>query len=360
MLTLTASHKASYRLYDFISRLQHAYRKMMDTTKRHRRELGRIKALEFKYGYRNGWHPHFHVLIAVPMDVDVDAYRDEVLDAWTTACIKTGLLDATDSKAAVSFYDHAISVTEDSAAKTLEKYMTKFGNDWGVAQELTLANSKIPADNARKGRGNQHYTPFQLLVNILTVDADNPYYYNRDIEAYIEYAIVSKGRHQLDWSNGLKATVGIVDKTDAEIAEEENEKAITLYGLTVPHWHVLRSRHMLAAYKQAYKDGGIDGVAAFFRRLDATLPALLSVDECNLYESEDDTPERDALMRRLADLTEQTPRTYKSGRYHKDAPIQLTREEKLSVLDSLTGATHPNREWLQAIENEFRDTGVIA
>lgn len=334
MLTLTASHNASYRLYDFLKRLQMAYRKMMDTTKRHRNELGRIKALEFKYSYRNGWHPHYHILIAVPVSVDVKSYKTEVLDAWTTACIKNGLLDASDSKATVNFYAHAVNITADSPARTLEKYMTKFGNDWCAAQELTLSNSKISADDAGKGRGNEHYTPFQLLINVLVRDADSPYYYNSDIEAYIEYAIVSKGRHQLDWSNGLKAVVGIVDKSDTELAEEEAEKAITLFGLTVKHWHILRSKHLLANYKKAYADGGVDGVADFFRAIDTALPALLTVAECDLYESEDESPERDALLKRLDDIADNTPRTYKSGRYNKHTEAMLTEEERQTVVES--------------------------
>ena len=40
---------------------------------------------------------------------------------------------------------------------------------------------------------------------------------------FIEYAQVMKGKRQLFWSHGFKALVGIEDRTDEELVEEERD-----------------------------------------------------------------------------------------------------------------------------------------
>ena len=334
MLTLTASHNASYMLYDFGQRLQDAYTDMMhDTTYARKKlhEFGRIKASEYTYSYRNGWHKHFHVLVVVDADADVSVYEDVIKQGWERACIAHGLLDATDNKAIDDFRAHAAYITEGQSADVVARYVTKISNDWGIPSEMANSCNK-------QGRGTNHYTPFQLLVNILVDDDGNSYYLNKDIRAYIEYACYTKSRHQLDWSRGLKAKIGIEDKDDDALLDESNENATILYGLTVAHWHLLRSRRLMANYKHAFAVGGVLGVAEFFHKCDSNLPDLLTVEQCQLYESSEDSPARQVLMDVLHAITASQPKTYKSIQIKRDGKKHfepaLTAEEKMSVQDS--------------------------
>ena len=201
-----------------------------------------------------------------------------------------------------------------------------------MPDEMARASSK-------QGRGTNHYTPFQLLVNLLVCDSDSSYYFSKDIEAYLEYALYTKGTHQLDWSRGLKAIVGIEDKRDDELLAEENENATILYGLTVAHWHLLRSRRLMANYKHAFQTSGVLGVADFFRKCDSNLPDLLTVEQCQLFESAEDSPARQVLMDVLHAITASQPKTYKSIQVKRDGSKQkatpvLTEEERQSIQDS--------------------------
>ena len=54
--------------------------------------------------------------------------------------------------------------------------------------------------------------------------------YDRLIDAFFEYALYTKGLHQMDWSNGLKEKVGIKDMSDDEIIEFYKEVRKALDG----------------------------------------------------------------------------------------------------------------------------------
>lgn len=330
MLTLTASHKVNIALDDFGSKLQDAYKMMMDTTKRYRKqtgEVGRVKVTEYMHSYRNRWHKHFHIIVVVDDTVDVDVYRDKLIDTWATACIKNNLLDASDSNAVLNFYKHAVAVTGGMTPDRVAGYVTKSSKSWGLASEMAKAAVK-------KGRGNGHKSPFQLLYSIACDDANNPYYFNKDMDAYIEYALYTKGKAQLIWSRGLKAKVGIDDISDEDLINEQKEKSTNVVGLTVAHHHDLRSRYGIARYKRAVKDCGFDGAVQFFAKSETKLPDLLTVSECEIFESKDDSEEYNNLIDKLKDIAESTPRTYQCRRYKDSFEVVLTSEEKDSIRKS--------------------------
>ena len=75
-------------------------------------------------------------------------------------------------------------------------YVAKFGREhlrepWGAAAELTKSHLK-------RGRRNEHLTPFAMLELIsLGYDELEP--------IFREYALWFKGKHQLVWSAGLRS-----------------------------------------------------------------------------------------------------------------------------------------------------------
>lgn len=341
MLTLTASHKVNVPLDEFGTRLQGAYKLMMDTTKRYRKkmgEVGRVKVTEYTHSYRNRWHKHFHILVIVDDTVNATDYEKKLTEWWATACRQNKLLDVSDQKAVDDFYEKAVDVSENMTPAKIAEYATKSSKSWGLASEMAKSTAK-------KGRRSEHKTPFQLLYSIVCEDENNPYRLNKDMDAYIEYALYTKGKAQLVWSRGLKAEVGIDDISDADLVNAQTEKSINVVGLTVAHHHELRKKYGIARYKRAVRDEGIDGAIRFFAKSEESLPDLLTVEECEIYETKDDSAEYKALIGRLKNIAESTPATYQSRR-HKDAVEEVrTDEEKNAIRQS--------REHVQKYHSEF-------
>ena len=120
-------------------------------------------------------------------------------------CVRAGLVDETDKKQVKAFDDYAVDVkfnckASDYLAKTDHKDNLK--SYWGADREIAKASSKT---SKKEGKGMH---PFQLAI-------DN----KKDL--FIEYVEAIRGKAQLFWSRGLKNKVGIVEKTDEELAEEK-------------------------------------------------------------------------------------------------------------------------------------------
>lgn len=308
LATFTASHKAHFLLKDFGGKLGEAYRRTLDQVKRERKkyEVGNIRALEMTWSARNGWHPHFHTLFFVREDCDIDAYFEEIGRAWKAQCIRLGLLDEMDVKAVKAFDRHSYHYT---GGDINYNYLTKSSVEWGAGNEI--------ASQARKeGRVSGHYTPFQILYELSQVQ--NIGVRMKLMTAYVEYMLYTKQINQLAWSRGLKELVGVKHKSDEELCEEEREKGNTVGGLTIAHWHALRSRYARIKYFQMAKncEGSPRVIAAFFRKLDPTLPDLLSCEEVQMLEtasSYDDPECEDELLRLIVllyDISYETPTTY--------------------------------------------------
>lgn len=209
---------------------------------------GLIRGLETKYG-NNGWHNHTHELFFVSKSAIADLSTDEarafeaekrgcavedldgladmksvILARWERACRGAGLLDNSKIKA---FRDHAVDVKGWCSASD---YLAKQDDarNWGIDRELAKANSKTD----KSGKKGIH--PFGLLA--MADEGDE-----KAGDLFVEYSIAIRGRAQLFWSRGLKAKVGIVDKTDEEIGAEEQDRAKCLGLLEQHDWEVIRA-----------------------------------------------------------------------------------------------------------------------
>ena len=200
---------------------------------------GRIRSLEVTHG-QNGWHPHTHELLFVDPKMPAEWLRNELANLWLKACTKVGLFrPGLDDESA--FLRHSVDVRAGDAG--VSDYLAKLDDQskWTTAHELTKSSSK---QGKRTGRH-----PFALALQTSTS------------ALFLEYVQAMKGQRQLVWSRGLKAAVGIEDKTDDEIAAEETEIAAAIIPITRAQWRVVVGNDARWELLHAAKTGGATGVA---------------------------------------------------------------------------------------------------
>lgn len=342
LMTLTARHDYSDRLIDLMARMSESFADMK-RGRSYRRIVkdadltGYIRAVEMTHG-RHGWHVHYHIVVISQKGLP-DA---ELRAAWVRALCSHGVVDADDKRAYDDAVQHSFDLrTVGSDALSVAAVSDYLGKDdravWydvdgseirvdstgkvskqkaieGAAKELGLANTKM----GRKG----NHTPFQILRDVFVADLDDDVAFSRDMRLVIEYVIATKGRKQQFWSKGLKAAVGIAERTDEEIVDDENETSTILWGLTRLHWDALRKNGYVTDYlKDVAQTRDVVAVQAFFDTMfpcDGLPRVLNATDTKRIWDAE-----KQARMAAAA--------RYRSG---ESAP-PMTPEEKTSVFVDL-------------------------
>jgi len=207
LLTLTFSHSVKEQLSSLLDRQRKALKIFYETTKVQAlfEEMGvryKIKSLEMTYG-QNGWHPHNHILLLTHNLVENFAdYIPLLSELWIKACTKAGL--------SAPSMTHGLDIRDGNYAS---EYIAKWGLDFELAK-----------GHVKKGRNGGH-TPFDLLQYSMMEGEMN----GRTAKSlWQEFGVASKGKRQLEWGRGLKALLGIDEKTDEELAQETEQEAITL------------------------------------------------------------------------------------------------------------------------------------
>lgn len=199
---------------------------------------GRIRTLEVTHG-RNGWHPHTHELLIVSPSADPGRMKVALSNLWLKACRKVGLFQP-DRDDEWSFLSHAVDVRDGDLGAAA--YLAKMDdqNKWGLSHEMTKGSSK-------QGRASGSH-PFKLAVDASTS------------QLFMEYVNAIKGARQLVWSRGLKAAVGLDEKTDEQIAQEEATRVTDRIPLSPDDWRkVIKSDARYDLIRAAETDGH-DGV----------------------------------------------------------------------------------------------------
>lgn len=230
MMTLTFSHSPNQPLKALLDGQKKAYKFFNETTKVQAifEAMGvgtkKINAKEITYG-QNGWHPHQHILMLShrPItdsykekmdisDIKFDEktklnqfvkYHEELSQIWIKCCKKAGLQAPT--------MEYGLDIRDG-------KYAAQYVSKWGIENEMTKGHIK-------KGREGG-LTPFDLLQ--LSFDETTLVHGKSALRLYQEYGVATKGLRQLVWARGLKALLGIQDKSDQELAEETENMGITL------------------------------------------------------------------------------------------------------------------------------------
>ena len=193
--------------------------------------VGTVRALEVTWGAAHGWHPHTHELLFLAPEAcrglgEADlaalaaALRAALYPLWERAAGRRGLA----MNAA-----HGLDVRCTRGA--VGDYLAKVGRDpgrapWGPGCELAKAHQKT----GRAGRR----TPWDLLRQVQEEGDAGA----RD--RFREYAAVFKGRHQLEWSKGLRERLGLGrEATDEEVAAQAEQPAVWLGSLTLDEWRLV-------------------------------------------------------------------------------------------------------------------------
>lgn len=261
MVTLTFPHYQWQQLSDLIAQQTDALHRLRAGNpwtkfKQRMGYRGLIRSLELTYG-ENGWHPHTHELWFLKRDADAEDMKVKILERWEKCCARAGLLDPENAAQVEAFRAHAVDVKGNCSASD---YMAKQDDSrhWGADREIAKGSTK-----AGRAKGKH---PFRLLAMA---------YQDGDKQAgarFIEYAQVMKGRRQLFWSHGFKALVGIEDRTDEELVEEERDSADCLGLVANRHWKLIRAAKMRAQVLNAAETEGWPGVLEIIRDLEKAQP----------------------------------------------------------------------------------------
>lgn len=228
MVTFTLSHHKKDKLAPLVDDLLASYRRM--TSGKAYQEfaersgiVGNIKALEVTYSDRNGFHPHLHVLIVSQRGAKVD--RRWLKSRWQSVIESNG-------RTADYWIGCNFRVADMSAAEYVEKYGHERIKDyWGASGELTKGASKL----ARDAHG---FSMFQCLYNSITApDEKQRSRWGRIFQEYVE---AFKGKHQLQYSKGLRELLGLgVELSDKELAEGGEYPSSLLARLSLRQWRVV-------------------------------------------------------------------------------------------------------------------------
>lgn len=242
MLTLTVRHSWTDDLNDMLVRLA----KAMDRFRSGKRYnslreriglIGTVRAFELTHG-KNGWHPHFHVVIFYRNRQDLRKLEREFFELWKLACKSAGLETLKD---AFSLQD----------AQEADDYVSK----WGIESEMTKFHSK--RGGREKGR-----TPFDILRDYLADPSD------RDAHLFRVYAAAFKGKQQLVWSRGLKHMFQIEELDDESIAKKKEEKASILGVVPYHVWRVaLKKRDLRNSLLELTEDMPFELAIQEFRKI---------------------------------------------------------------------------------------------
>jgi hypothetical protein len=249
LLTYTFSHHAHQRLERLVGALLEATKAMKSGRRATQRNeaygvIGAVRALECTYGDENGWHPHTHELVFLPQEADAEAYASEVREAWAAAAARIGM----------AMNEHGFDWSDTN--ERIADYVSKFGREpeWQESSELTKWHIKRA--------GGERMTPWDLLR--ASAEGDE-----QASALFVEYAVAFKGRRQLFWSPGLRETLRLGEElTDEELAEEPQEEAVFLGGLTRQQWHLVLMNDARAEVLAAAEEGGWAGVQALLASLD--------------------------------------------------------------------------------------------
>ena len=215
--------------------------------------VGTVSALEVTYT-ANGWHPHIHTLLVARRALNAGSVHDFLFPRWLAALSEC-------NRSATS--DRGVNVR--TRESDVADYIAKFGREpkdpkrprsWTIEHELTKSVSKL-------AKGDHGLAPLQLLQAFLAGD-------QRAGKLWQEYAGIFKGRHQLQWSRGLRSLLGLGKlESDQEIAERSDEQAVLLATLSLQQWQVVLGNDARGELLEVASSGDVVQLQEFLHQIGA-------------------------------------------------------------------------------------------
>jgi len=185
------------------------------TVKRDAGIIGTIRALEVTHG-ANGWHPHVHTLMLTEKPLD-ERQRAGVLAhvfaAWSTTVQRAG------HRAPLPCFTTLEPVRD---AGAVAGYIAKVG---ALAATIELTHGAV-----KTGHRTGQRTAFTILADY--IEHRRP----RDLMLWREWEAGIAGARQLTWSRGLKAMFAVAEKSDEEIAGDDEPGSIVAGVLSADDW----------------------------------------------------------------------------------------------------------------------------
>lgn len=262
-VTLTVAHGVNQRLKSTFGLVADTWRAINGgRAGKERREtfgvMGTIRTLEVTHG-DHGWHPHLHALVLVDVgqaDDLVEVLGRDIVRAWCDAIEDAG--HPRPARAA-----QRVEVVRDAAA--VAKYVAKVQDDHAGAMTVAM---EMTRSDLKSGRRSSR-TPFEILRDF-TRTGDM-----RDVLLWWEYEEVTRRRHAITWSKGLRARFDLEFETDEELNERE-VGGVTIATIPASTWsYVVRHREAGTRILEAAEAAGIAGVRQVLA--DLGLPVILGV-----------------------------------------------------------------------------------
>lgn len=222
LLTLTVPHYNTTDIKQLKKDLKKAYSKFFKGVRASKDMFERwqikhyISCFEITHG-KNGFHPHYHVLLFVPYSMapnSIPGIKQDMYKVWKDCCEKSGLDTPTEK--------HGLDLRGGDKA---DSYVAK----WGLEHEMTKGHVK-------KGKADSR-TPFDILRSYSETENE------ADANLFKLYYFAFKGTRQLNWSKGLKKLVSKAEeKTDQEIVDDTDNVAELLFKLDIEMWHAVRKQ----------------------------------------------------------------------------------------------------------------------
>ena len=204
--------------------------------------VGQISSSELTWGPLFGWHSHKHALIFTQDKLSINDLKqseNEISARFRGILAKSGRYGHPDYS--VKFRTGNVFEESDYCFK------------WGIDYELTKSNVK-------KAKG-ENYSPFELAQ--WAADGDL-----QPVRLFQEYYQVYKGSHQLQYSNGLRSLLKLnSQKTDYQLAVEEDQKAFELAELSRYAWSIVCKNKMRGDLLEVASSGSSEDLTEFLKAI---------------------------------------------------------------------------------------------
>lgn len=242
LVTRTFPHQRADILADLLDRLAKAdasYKAHRDykTLAKSFGLVGSVRAVEVTYG-ANGWHPHVHELLFLSVPVVLEDLEEDLFRIWQRAAVRAGF--PSPSRA------HGLQLQDGSKA-------AKYASKWGLESELTQWHRK-------RGKVDSQ-TPFDLLRQVFDTQD------KQAAALFREYAESFHGRHQLQFSRGLKKLYAIAEVSDDELANRQDDDAVLLGILTSDQWRMVCQTGQRGSLLEVASSSGWDAVVSLLESL---------------------------------------------------------------------------------------------
>lgn len=251
----TLRHNKSHSLKSSLDDIRQAYRGMKSgrqwyDTKQKIGWIGDIAALEVTFG-DNGWHPHIHVLSLLEQLLDYDGME------WLENRLKARWGKVLKGQGRDAEWHYGLKIK--TGTTYTAEYIAKYGRlpkitGWTIEHELTKQSVKLGNYEGR--------SPMQLLADYGDGDKAAG-------DLFIEYSQAFKGRHQLQWSRGLRQHLGLnaEEKTDEQLAKEDVGAAAILTILSRDDWRAVIGNDARAELLDVAATGDFEQLQDFLHQL---------------------------------------------------------------------------------------------